>query len=56
MVTEAWQKILDMQKAGQLVTSKIETVNRGGVIITVEGVQGAEPLPPLLVAPGWTPH
>lgn len=44
MVTEAWQKILDMQKAGQLVTSKIETVNRGGVIITVEGVQGFIPM------------
>lgn len=43
VVTEAWQRILDMQKAGQVVTSKIETVNRGGVIITVEGIQGTEP-------------
>lgn len=43
VVTEAWQRILDMQKAGQLVTSKIETVNRGGVIITVEGIQGTKP-------------
>ena len=43
VVTEAWQRILDMQKAGQVVTTTIETVNRGGAIVKVEGTQGVEP-------------
>ena len=56
VVTEAWQRVLDMQKAGQVVATTIDTVNRGGVIIKLEGIQGAQcrssVLVALLAAPG----
>lgn len=40
VVTEQWQKILDIQKAGEVVTSTIKKVNRGGVVIDVVGIAG----------------
>ncbi len=40
LITDAWQKILDIEAAGEVVDCTIEVVNRGGVIVNVEGISG----------------
>lgn len=40
LITDAWQRILDIEAAGEVVDCTIEVVNRGGVIVNVEGISG----------------
>lgn len=43
-LTTAWQRITDLKNTGTVITAPIININKGGLIVQVEGVQGFLPL------------
>jgi small subunit ribosomal protein S1 len=43
-LTTAWQRITDLKNSGTVITAPIININKGGLIVQVEGVQGFLPL------------
>ncbi len=43
-MTTAWQRIKELKDTGTVITTTIININKGGLIVTVEGVQGFLPL------------
>lgn len=43
-MTTAWQRIKERKDNGDVITTKILNINKGGLIVEVEGVQGFLPL------------
>ncbi len=43
-MTTAWQRIRDLKEKGGIITTKILNINKGGLIVEVEGIQGFLPL------------
>lgn len=43
-LTTAWQRIKELRDAGTVMTTIISNINKGGLIVQVEGVQGFLPL------------
>ena len=43
-MTTAWQRIKELKDAGTVISTQIININKGGLIVTVEGVQGFLPL------------
>lgn len=43
-MTTAWQRITDLKNTGSVITAPIININKGGLIVQVEGVQGFLPL------------
>jgi small subunit ribosomal protein S1 len=43
-MTTAWQRIKELKDTGSVITTPIININKGGLIVTVEGVQGFLPL------------
>ena len=43
-MTTAWQRIRELKETGEIITSPILNINKGGLIVEIEGVQGFLPL------------
>jgi small subunit ribosomal protein S1 len=43
-LTTAWQRIKELKDTGTVITTPIININKGGLIVSVEGVQGFLPL------------
>lgn len=43
-LTTAWQRIKELRDTGTVITAPVMNINKGGIIVTVEGVQGFLPL------------
>lgn len=43
-MTTAWQRIKERKDSGEVMTTRILNINKGGLIVEVEGVQGFLPL------------
>lgn len=43
-ITTAWQDIKEKKESGEVITTKIININKGGLIVEVSGVQGFLPL------------
>lgn len=43
-MTTAWQRIKEKKDSGEVITTTIMNINKGGLIVEVEGVQGFLPL------------
>jgi small subunit ribosomal protein S1 len=43
-LTTAWQRIKERKESGEVITTRIININKGGLIVEVEGVQGFLPL------------
>lgn len=43
-MTTAWQRIKELKDGGMIITTPILNINKGGLIVQVEGVQGFLPL------------
>lgn len=43
-MTTAWQRIRELKESGQVFTAPIININKGGLIVEIEGIQGFLPL------------
>lgn len=43
-LTTAWQRIRELRDSGEVITTTILNINKGGLIVQIEGVQGFLPL------------
>lgn len=43
-MTTAWQRIKERKENGEVITTRIVNINKGGLIVEIEGVQGFLPL------------
>ncbi|MEK7125018.1 MAG: S1 RNA-binding domain-containing protein [Patescibacteria group bacterium] len=43
-LTTAWQRIRELRETGQVIATPIMNINKGGLIVQIEGVQGFLPL------------
>ncbi len=43
-MTTAWQRIKELKDSGEIVTTSITNINKGGLIVEIEGIQGFLPL------------
>ncbi len=43
-MTSAWQDIKDRKDSGEVITTKITNINKGGLIVEINGIQGFLPL------------
>lgn len=43
-LTTAWQRIRELKESGQIISTPIVNINKGGLIVQIEGVQGFLPL------------
>jgi len=42
--TTAWQRIAEIKESGQTITTPVVNINKGGLIVEIEGIQGFLPL------------
>ena len=47
-MTTAWQDIKDKKESGEIIDTKVVNINKGGLIVEINGVQGFLPLSQLL--------
>ena len=47
-MTTAWQDIRDKKESGEIIDTKVININKGGLIVEINGVQGFLPLSQLL--------
>ena len=43
-MTSAWEDIRRKKETGEIITTKIENINKGGLIVEIDGIQGFLPL------------
>ncbi len=43
-MTTAWERIRELKEKGEVITSTILNINKGGLIVEIEGIQGFLPL------------
>jgi len=47
-MTTAWQDIKDKKEGGEIIDTKVVNINKGGLIVEIDGIQGFLPLSQLL--------
>ncbi len=47
-MTTAWQDIKDKKESGEIIDTKVVNINKGGLIVEINGIQGFLPLSQLL--------
>ena len=47
-MTTAWQDIKDKKESGEIIDTKVVNINKGGLIVEIDGIQGFLPLSQLL--------
>jgi small subunit ribosomal protein S1 len=47
-MTTAWQDIRDKKESGEIIDTKVVNINKGGLIVEIDGIQGFLPLSQLL--------